>query len=489
MTASRPTIKLEKHFYRQVVRWALAGFALTLAISILCILYSAKTTSERQLLTLANAATHAFRPQILEDNVREAEFQMRSALGLKPGESSIVRSPDLKAIYPLQDSDNESNCKTPMQFCWTHGFRSLSILVPIYFDTEKSEGLFGYLELTVRPQPDMTTIFLLIGLLLSASLIQALGMATALRRSARDISSVVSKWAEHLKTNPQMRPSPETSIPFENFRSLQGAIDGLHMEISKLQESAAKEAKTEAQYSMIREISHDLKTPHSLLARYVALLVDTVEKTGRTDEAEVKRIETTLKRMGDLIRQVQFSPANAKGVALLQSPADAVCNLSEETLKIVEDLRQSSDAREKSVSIDFKNQMGAKTPAYVSRIAYYRIVENIVRNAIEAVDSDSGHIGISIESPEGLPTLIVQDNGCGIDPALRDKIFAFDFTTKISRGTGLGLGIVEKLCQEFGANLSFDSAVGKGTRFTIAFRRVETEIPVQHFSEVSHVQI
>jgi len=489
MSFSSPAIKLEKYFHRQVVRWAVAGFMLTLIVSLVCILYSAKTTSERQLLTLVKAAASAFRPLIMDDNVRDAEFKMRTALGLKTGESGVVRSPDLKAIYPLQDSDNEVNCKIPMQVCWTHGFRSLSILYPIYFDMDKSEGLFGYLELTVRPQPDMGTIFVLIGLLLSVSLIQALGMASALKHSAQDISSLVSRWAKHLSTSPQERPSSATEIPFENFRALQGAIDGLHLEVSKLQDSAAKEAKAEAQYSMLREISHDLKTPHSLLARYFALLVDTVEKKGKTDVLEVQRIEATLKRMGDLIRQVQVGPLKSKGIVTLQSSSDATCSLSEETPKLIEDLRQSPDPVERGIVIEFENELREDIPVNISRIAYYRIVENLVRNAAEAVDSVGGRICVTLDVIKGQPALIVKDNGCGIDPTIQDKIFTFDFTTKLSRGTGLGLGIVERLCHEFRAKLSFTSKLGEGTQFIILFERAESENPVPHFSEVSHVQI
>jgi len=488
VTASRPAIKLERYFYGQVIRWALAGFALTLVISLMCVLYSAKTTSERHLLTLANAAASAFRTQILADNVRDAEFKMRTALALKPGEAGVVRTPDLKAIYPLQASDNEVHCRTPMQFCWTQGFRSLSILYPIYFDLEKSEGLFGYLELTVRPQPDMEAILLLMGLLLSVSVIQALGMATALRRSARDISSLVANWARHLESSPQERPRSEMVIPFENFRSLQGAIDGLHLEISKLQQSAAQEAKTETQYEMIREVSHDLKTPHSLLARYFALLLDTVETNGKADAAEVKRIEATLKRMGDLIRQVQVGPLRPRGVVTLLRPSEAFCNLADETSRIIDDLRESSDVLEKGVIVEFENKIGKTILADISGIAYYRIVENLVRNAVEGVAHGSGRIGISLDVVGGRPAVVVQDNGCGIDPVIQDKIFAFDFTTKAARGTGLGLGIVARLCKEFNAKLNFQSNVGEGTQFTVSFKRAESKVSVQHFSEVSHVQ-
>ena len=89
---------------------------------------------------------------------------------------------------------------------------------------------------------------------------------------------------------------------------MQDAVQGLYLEIERLQGEAAKEAKAEAQLAIIREISHDLKTPHSLIAKYFELHLDTVRTTGCINEEEVKNVRRTLKRMGELLRQVLVLP-------------------------------------------------------------------------------------------------------------------------------------------------------------------------------------
>ena len=89
---------------------------------------------------------------------------------------------------------------------------------------------------------------------------------------------------------------------------MQEAVDGLYVEIAKLRENAAREGKMQGQFALLREISHDLKTPHSLLAKYFALHLDTLRSTGKADPAEIAKISSTMKRMGELIRQVRVIP-------------------------------------------------------------------------------------------------------------------------------------------------------------------------------------
>ncbi len=61
----------------------------------------------------------------------------------------------------------------------------------------------------------------------------------------------------------------------------------------------------------------------------------------------------------------------------------------------------------------------------------------------------------------------VIDNGCGIDPEARERIFQNFFSTKGTRGTGLGLMITKKIVCEHRGRISLETEEGKGTRFVI----------------------
>lgn len=64
-------------------------------------------------------------------------------------------------------------------------------------------------------------------------------------------------------------------------------------------------------------------------------------------------------------------------------------------------------------------------------------------------------------------TVSVADNGMGIAPENRARLFAEFFTTKGSRGTGLGLSVTKKLIEGMGGRIAFHSVVGRGTRFVL----------------------
>lgn len=91
---------------------------------------------------------------------------------------------------------------------------------------------------------------------------------------------------------------------------------------------------------------------------------------------------------------------------------------------------------------------------------------NLIINAMQA-RPDKVEISLSYKTDgHGKYSLIVQDNGPGIAPATRNKIFNPFFTTR-SDGTGLGLAVVESIVHAHGGTVSCDSALDQGSVFTL----------------------
>jgi signal transduction histidine kinase len=103
----------------------------------------------------------------------------------------------------------------------------------------------------------------------------------------------------------------------------------------------------------------------------------------------------------------------------------------------------------------------------------HRCLLNLVTNAIDAcinVDCTQRHgkVVLRILKTESWAVEFqVVDNGCGMDEETKEKIFQRFFSTKGSRGTGLGLMITKKIIDEHQGAIEFDSEKGKGTRFVI----------------------
>jgi len=96
-----------------------------------------------------------------------------------------------------------------------------------------------------------------------------------------------------------------------------------------------------------------------------------------------------------------------------------------------------------------------------------RVVINLVDNAIEAMER-RGRIVVETQRDEGnsLVRVIVADDGPGIPPAEREKLFLPYYSTK-RRGSGLGLAIVRRIIAEHGGSIEVGDNTPRGTRFTI----------------------
>lgn len=112
----------------------------------------------------------------------------------------------------------------------------------------------------------------------------------------------------------------------------------------------------------------------------------------------------------------------------------------------------------------------------------HQLVMNLMTNAYHAIEESHGNILVQLTEtelevndserqfiePGRYALLLISDTGCGIDPALMDKIFEPYFTTKPQgKGTGLGLAVVYGIVRQSGGDIKVHSELGRGTTFTV----------------------
>ena len=111
--------------------------------------------------------------------------------------------------------------------------------------------------------------------------------------------------------------------------------------------------------------------------------------------------------------------------------------------------------------------------AWFDREGIHRVLLNLVSNAIDACTdiscaSKTCEVFLRTLKPQGWAVEYqVTDNGCGMDEETRKKIFQIFFSTKGSRGTGLGLMIAKKIVDEHGGVIDLSSEKGSGTVFRV----------------------
>jgi signal transduction histidine kinase len=145
------------------------------------------------------------------------------------------------------------------------------------------------------------------------------------------------------------------------------------------------------------------------------------------------------------------------------SPAD----LNQVVGDVVE-LMQSR-AAESKVTLDWRPDPSMPVLQFDTE-GIHRAVLNVVTNAIDACDQrEAAKVDVSTMflADEQLAHVIVEDNGCGIDPDQLPKIFQLFVSGKGARGTGLGLPVSQKIVKEHGGQIHVESQVDRGTKFVL----------------------
>ena len=105
-----------------------------------------------------------------------------------------------------------------------------------------------------------------------------------------------------------------------------------------------------------------------------------------------------------------------------------------------------------------------------------QVFMNILDNAAFAI-KEKGDVWIRITNEGDHIKLEFEDNGCGMDEKIANKVFDPFFTTKpVGQGTGLGMAISYKVIKNHKGDISISSKEGKGTKFTITLPIKMTDV-------------
>lgn len=120
-------------------------------------------------------------------------------------------------------------------------------------------------------------------------------------------------------------------------------------------------------------------------------------------------------------------------------------------------------------SIRLDVERNADVWVMAERGQFERVILNLATNAQDAM-VDGGVLSLKtfVSDDRGLATLVVRDNGVGIDPKVLSDIFTPYFTTKTEdQGTGLGLANVYRVVEAMGGMIEVESKLGEGTEFRV----------------------
>jgi signal transduction histidine kinase len=130
---------------------------------------------------------------------------------------------------------------------------------------------------------------------------------------------------------------------------------------------------------------------------------------------------------------------------------------------VVAKAKSQADGRLKSAS--FKTTYGTMHPIYADPDQIQQVLLNLFLNAADAMP-DGGTLEVKAEIAADRMVICVNDEGTGIQPELREKVFESFYTTKPT-GTGLGLSVCYRIVSDHGGSIDIEGRDGKGTSIVI----------------------
>ncbi|GJQ61859.1 MAG: hypothetical protein SCALA702_09120 [Melioribacteraceae bacterium] len=226
--------------------------------------------------------------------------------------------------------------------------------------------------------------------------------------------------------------------------------------IKELEDKIIRSERQRAMGELAAGVAHEIRNPLNSIGVIVQHLKKDFSVAEDSEEFneltsvvydEVKRINKTI---SDFLQFVKPGVYNKR-----------LISVSELTEKI--ELQYKNLFADEKIS--FNVSIDRDVDIFVDKEKIYQSLVNLVENAAAAV-SKGGEIKISFISKDDKLNIEVFDTGCGIKPDEIEKVFNLYFTTK-AEGTGLGLGVVQKIIYEHGGTITVESEEKKFTRFCI----------------------
>ncbi|HEX3022494.1 MAG TPA: sensor histidine kinase [Lachnospiraceae bacterium] len=264
----------------------------------------------------------------------------------------------------------------------------------------------------------------------------------------------------------------EKLLVFTDDKNLIPILVSINSLLEKNQKNLADYSSTEiSMRKMLSNISHDLKTPLTVVLGYIETLrldssISSEERKALLSKVELKALEVLelINKFFDLAKL----ESGDKEIPLSRVNIKEICSrnlLGFYDLLTSKGFEVSIDIPEGGIFI-----MGNEE-------ALDRVLNNLISNAIK-YGADGKFLGFSLKSDDSYIYIEVWDKGKGIHESNKDKVFERMYTLEDSRnklyqGSGLGLTITKRLIENMGGEILLSSSPFEKTSFTVKLKRMK----------------
>jgi signal transduction histidine kinase len=266
------------------------------------------------------------------------------------------------------------------------------------------------------------------------------------------------------------RPIPQREIELENGRRIQIGLDfiaerGERIGALLIMRDAESVRRIESEIELSRRlaaigrltsgVAHEVKNPINAIVVHLELLR---EKMRETDPDTHRHVDIIGREIHRLDRVVQMLVDFNRPVELQLADFDL--------RKLIEDVVVLASPEAEQQGVNIQTQLaGEALPVRADSDLIKQALLNVVLNGVQAM-STGGTLHVRVKQSDTAATIEVQDEGSGIAPEVRDKVFNLYFTTK-KTGSGIGLAMSYRALQLHNGALDFVTEMGRGTTFRL----------------------
>lgn len=230
--------------------------------------------------------------------------------------------------------------------------------------------------------------------------------------------------------------------------------------VEERQRELVRSERLAAVGKMAAMIAHEVRNPLSSIGLNTELLEEELGQPG--DGAEARALCRAIHREVDRLTQITEEYLT---FARLPKPKVAAEPVNAMVADLVAFVREDLAAKQ----VTLTSELAAGDPiARIDAAQIRQCLVNLIRNASEAVIAKgAGHVTLRTRAVGARVEIAVEDTGVGIAPDVLPQLFDPFFSTK-EDGSGLGLALTQQIVRDHGGDLRVDSAVGRGTTFTVS---------------------
>lgn len=273
----------------------------------------------------------------------------------------------------------------------------------------------------------------------------------------RPVKIITDATEKIMKGDFSVRIAPLQKANSEGFNQIITAVNSMAQELSGIETLRT---------DFISNVSHEMKTPLSVMQNYGTLL-QAPEIAADKRKEYAKGITDASRRMADMMTNIlKLNRLENQQIF----PQTEVFDLGEQLCECLLQCESIWERANIEIETDIAEEIKVEADAELLSLVW----NNLFSNAFKFTEA-GGTVSVSLSATENHAVVAIKDTGCGMTPEIGAHIFEKFYqgdTSRATQGNGLGLALVKRVVDIMQGEINVESAVGRGTTFTVKIGKI-----------------